>query len=360
VAYSVGNYTSTHALANTSGKGYGQDGEIKPNISAPGTNVRSSVPGGGYANYSGTSMASPHVAGTVALLWSAAPSLVGDVTATRALLDGTAVDTEYATCGGTLDDNNGFGEGRLDALALIDNAPIVDTGTLAGTITDSATGEPIEGATIEVDGEYDRSLTSDANGDYSALLTTGDYTITVSEFGYATATTTGTVTVDTTTTVDVALDPAPSATVSGTVTDGSGRGWPLYASILADGTPVDTFTDPETGEYSLSLPTGSTYTLQVVAQYPGYVAASEEVAVSGDQVVDFAVPVDNTTCVAPGYSYVVDGVTESFDGTETPEGWEVVDHLGNGQVWRFDNPDGRDNMTGGEGNFAILDSDFYG
>src|SRR5690606_32050523 len=36
------------------------------------------------------------------------------------------------------------------------------------------------------------------------------------------------------------------------------------------------------------------------------------------------------------------------------------DNVGNGQVWRFDNPNNRTNNTGGSGGFAIVDSDFYG
>ena len=107
-----------NAIAGFSSRGAGQDGEIKPNISAPGVNVRSSVPGNAYASFSGTSMAAPHLAGAIALLWSAAPSPASATSRAPARsLDGTAIDTADTTCGGTADDNNVFGEGRLDALA---------------------------------------------------------------------------------------------------------------------------------------------------------------------------------------------------------------------------------------------------
>lgn len=44
-------------------------------LGAPGVNIYSTVPGGKYASFSGTSMACPHVAGAAALIWSAKPTL---------------------------------------------------------------------------------------------------------------------------------------------------------------------------------------------------------------------------------------------------------------------------------------------
>lgn len=132
VNYSVGNYTKKHTIAGTSSRGTGQDGAIKPDISAPGTAVRSSFTGGRYATGNGTSMAAPHVAGAVALLWSARPDLRGDVEVTRALLDGSAVNTDDTSCGGTAAHNNVFGEGRLNAQALINSAPATPVHRISG------------------------------------------------------------------------------------------------------------------------------------------------------------------------------------------------------------------------------------
>lgn len=359
--YSVGAYDVNDAIAGFSSRGAGQDGEIKPNISAPGVNVRSSLPGGSYGSYSGTSMAAPHLAGTIALLWSAAPSLRGDIEGTRALLDGTAVDTSDTTCGGTADDNNVFGEGRLDALALLQAAPVGDTGTLTGTVTDADTGDPIDGATVAVSGEFDRSTTTAVDGTYSLRLPTGDYTVTVTAFGYGSDTAQATIGAGETVTHDVALSSVPEVTVSGTVTDGGGHGWPLYAKVDVAGPGPDVWTNPVTGEYSVDLPAGATYSMTVTPDLPGYVATTVDLDVAGSDVSrDVAVPVDQSTCSAPGYRYNTAGTSEDFSGGTLPEGWTVTDELGNGQVWTFDDPGERGNLTGGEDGFAVIDSDAYG
>ncbi len=74
------------ALGEYSGRGPLDDGEVRPQLVAPGTAVVSAEPGGGYGERTGTSHASPHVAGLIALLWSARLDLLGSVAATENLL----------------------------------------------------------------------------------------------------------------------------------------------------------------------------------------------------------------------------------------------------------------------------------
>jgi serine protease AprX len=125
-AFSVGALqTGTDTIASFSSRGpvtIDGSGRVKPDIAAPGTGVRSSVPGGGYASMSGTSMAGPHVAGAVALLWSAQPALVGQIDQTERILADGAAPIASTECGATSRPNYTFGWGRLDAKAAVDLA----------------------------------------------------------------------------------------------------------------------------------------------------------------------------------------------------------------------------------------------
>ncbi|NLG22063.1 MAG: S8 family serine peptidase [Actinomycetales bacterium] len=122
--YVVGAYAEGRTIGDFSSRGPGQDGENGVDIAAPGVAVTSSVPGGGYESWNGTSMASPHVSGAVALLWSAHPELIGDQAATIAALDAAAVDQADPECGGPDSDNPTFGEGALDLVVLFESLEV--------------------------------------------------------------------------------------------------------------------------------------------------------------------------------------------------------------------------------------------
>lgn len=131
-SFSVGATTIADTIASFSSRGpVTVDGSnrIKPDVVAPGVSIRSSVPPAAYSRFSGTSMASPHVAGAVALLWSAVPALAGHVPATEALLRDTAVRLySEQVCGGVSGSavpNPVFGWGRIDVAAAFAAVPVV-------------------------------------------------------------------------------------------------------------------------------------------------------------------------------------------------------------------------------------------
>ncbi|MGW1776152.1 S8 family serine peptidase [Streptomyces sp. NPDC002104] len=89
-------------------------------VAAPGSNVYSTAPGGGYSTKSGTSMATPHVVGVAALIASANPSFTP--AQIRAALATQANDTACPSdtrCKGTTANNGFFGEGQVDALKAV-------------------------------------------------------------------------------------------------------------------------------------------------------------------------------------------------------------------------------------------------
>jgi subtilisin family serine protease len=153
--FSVGATDGSGSITGFSSRGpVGANGDLpllKPDISAPGDNIRSSLPGGGYGTASGTSMAGPHVAGLVALIWSANPALIGQIEATEEIIRQSAkpvpveaacsLDTPPASdaslldeldslasggacaCGGVIGvPNNVFGWGEIDAMRAVELA----------------------------------------------------------------------------------------------------------------------------------------------------------------------------------------------------------------------------------------------
>ena len=124
-AFTVGSTDSSDKIAGSSSRGPVEvDGShrLKPDVSAPGVDVRSSVPGTGYDVFSGTSMAAPHVTGLIALLLDARPDLIGRVETIEELIRRSAKPlTSSKNCGGfpgSQVPNPIFGHGRIDALEV--------------------------------------------------------------------------------------------------------------------------------------------------------------------------------------------------------------------------------------------------
>jgi serine protease AprX len=127
----VGAYDhSGDSIASFSSRGPSSfNGAVGPDIVAPGNIVRSAVNAGSdcgdssYCEMSGTSMASPHMVGVVALLWSAHPELIGQIQKTIDLIHKTATArTTDLTCGsfaGSAIPNTTFGYGLVDAYKLL-------------------------------------------------------------------------------------------------------------------------------------------------------------------------------------------------------------------------------------------------
>lgn len=124
-SFASGATDSIDNIASFSSRGPSAFGGVKPDVSAPGVNIYSSVPTNSYAYYSGTSMASPHTAGAVALLWAILPSYNGNIPATESLVENnTAIRTTTETCGGVAagaSPNSTYGYGRINAQRTVDN-----------------------------------------------------------------------------------------------------------------------------------------------------------------------------------------------------------------------------------------------
>jgi len=173
-SFSSGETINTASAWGSSAPSYWPDSYIVPDVSAPGQNVKSSVPGGSYDEFPGTSMATPHVSGVVALMVSAAD---GDLDPDT--IQQTLIDTSFKPDNAPSEQDTRWGHGIVDALAAVE--AVADSGPntgLTGTVTSD--GEPVAEATVEVAGS---TTTTAQDGSFELSADPGTYTLTVSGFG---------------------------------------------------------------------------------------------------------------------------------------------------------------------------------
>jgi subtilisin family serine protease len=332
---------------------------LKPLISAPGMDIRSaySTGDGDYTTMSGTSMASPHVAGLVALMLQAAPCLTQ--TQIEKVLAQTATPIAYATtCGNSGPENvpnNATGWGIIDAYKAVNSVLGVcgGMGALQGSVTSGSSR--VEGAVIRTDSRL--TATTDSSGRYSIPhLPAGAQALTITADGYYGTTATAVISANATTTVNIALKAKPFVTVTGKVADGSGAGWPLGAPVTAASSNSTTtvLTNPTTGRYSLSLRGDTSYTFTVTSR--GYETETRTVTVSGTtKVQDFSLRTDRT-CSAQGYAENR-LLYEEFEGIFPPAGWNRSASGSTPNVWRRNDYYGTKNRTNGSGFCAQAGND---
>lgn len=182
--FSVGAHSSNGTAASFSSRGpvtADSSGRMKPDISAPGVGVRSTWVNGGFNTIQGTSMASPHVAGAVALLWSAVPELVGDIDMTEQVLLKSATPVPFNQCGEgstPVTPNNTYGYGLLNILAAVQLAQ--QPASLTVHVTDGSSN-PVAGVVLTlIDSITGYQYTTETifNGTaYFARLYAGNYRV---------------------------------------------------------------------------------------------------------------------------------------------------------------------------------------
>jgi hypothetical protein len=305
----------TRAISDFSSKGpstFGDDPYTKPNISAPGENIWSTQPGNGWTAISGTSMASPHSAGAVALLWSCNPSLIGQIDQTFQILQDTADTPPAGSCGAPADGegNYTFGYGYLDTLAagLLNCG---DIGYLDGHVTSNA--EPIEGATVTAAPALDSGnaiqAITDPNGYYHMALVVGTYDVTAVHPLYTTEVIPDVdITVDMTTTQDIVMQ--PKGRLFGYVTDDP-NGFPLVGATVSADDGTTTTTD-NAGYYEMYLDEGS---YNVTAELENYAPQTQPVNITSgvDTELDFALLAAISVVPDPIHATVTLGQTGAVD-----------------------------------------------
>ncbi len=151
-SFASGSHDENGNVTSFSSRGpscFGHEPYTKPNVVAPGVNICSSIPTNSWVCWSGSGGASPHTAGAVALLWSCAPYLVGQINNTFSALQDFLSPPPAGTCGAPPDGegNYTYGYGLLDVMTAAVQY-CLDISTPTPTVTPTPTRTPTPTPTL--------------------------------------------------------------------------------------------------------------------------------------------------------------------------------------------------------------------
>jgi hypothetical protein len=301
---------------------------MKPEVCAPGSNIYSAQPGGGYQYLNGTSMAGPHVAGVVALMFAANPNL--DVETVKQVLMDTAIDL------GTAGEDNTYGHGFINAYDAVTSV-MGGLGTVSGTVTDAGTSLPLAGVEVGVVGSP-VTRTTGADGQFQFMLPVGQRTLTFERFAYANGSRIVEVLENQTVDGSIAMTALPTALLSGVVRDYE-NATVAGATVQALGTPLAPVQSGPDGSYSIQLPAGATY--DMLARAAGYGADQHTIDFQGAMTLDFVLPELTAEDFESGnflmYPWEMGGDAPWIIGTLNP--YEGTYSARSGDIGDYDNSD---------------------
>ncbi|WP_169056474.1 S8 family serine peptidase [Bacillus pumilus] len=308
-AFATGATDQNNKLGSFSLQGPSPYGVMKPDIAAPGVNIRSSIPGKGYEDgWNGTSMAGPHVSAVVALLRQVQSDL--SVEQIEQILIDTAkplTDQQFPES-----PNNGYGAGLVDARAAI-TALTDGIGMIEGQVTNedvhldemkipdqampkkdkavhphkkpanikekkkeknlasqSIKALPMK-AEISVLESGKSTYTDEATGRYQLPHSAGEFTVKAEAYGFESRTQTVHISSKETVEANFALQPLKKRTISGTIANETTGEKVKDATVyLVEDAKIKPVKTNESGEFSLEALSG-VYTVKVFAKgFKGY------------------------------------------------------------------------------------------
>jgi bacillopeptidase F len=365
-AFATGATDQDNKLGSFSLQGPSPYGVMKPDIAAPGVNIRSSIPGKGYEDgWNGTSMAGPHVSAVVALLRQVQSDL--SVEEIEQILIDTAkqlTDQQFPES-----PNNGYGAGLVDAKEAI-TALTDGIGTIEGQVTNENVNlgdmkitdqalpqkekavhphkKPAKTKELKKEKNLDApsikalpmkaeisvlesgksTYTDEATGRYQLTHSAGEFTVKAEAYGFESRKQTVNISSNETAEANFALQPLKKRTISGTiVNEATGEKVKDATVYLVEDAKIKPVKTDEDGEFSLEALSG-VYTVKVFAKgFKGYSFTADVT----EKPVEKAIQLEPFIGFAGEISYD-DGTAENARAFYDPgNGWAVKFSLEKGK-----------------------------